>query len=155
MAWYRPWKRADSVPPGQACSVCKSELTTENWAAYRVKKNSRMCRECDNERKRQWARDHPIENTRMAMAGYRRVRAAVISGYGGKCACCGESTPEFLTIDHIHGGGQEDRKLPGKKGGMGLYWWLHLHGYPTDDYRLLCYNCNFARGHHGKCPHEV
>jgi len=28
-------------------------------------------------------------------------------------------------------------------------------GYPKDKYRLLCYNCNLARAHFFRCPHEL
>jgi hypothetical protein len=29
----------------------------------------------------------------------------MLSAYGGKCVCCGESEYKFLAIDHINGGG--------------------------------------------------
>lgn len=31
----------------------------------------------------------------------KRLRAAVLEAYGARCACCGEDTEEFLSIDHI------------------------------------------------------
>ena len=76
----------------------------------------------------------------------------MIQAYGGKCLCCGEEAPEFLTIDHIHGGGTEERKRI--KGGQTFYAHLKKHGWPKDRYRLLCANCNGSIGRHGYCPHQ-
>lgn len=81
-----------------------------------------------------------------------RVKLAVIEAYGGRCECCGESGPEFLTIDHINGDGNEHRKAGLR--GWRLYQWLAKRGYPKDAFRLLCLNCNFARGQFGECPHK-
>ena len=75
----------------------------------------------------------------------------VIAAYGGKCACCGDSHFQFLTIEHIHGNGRIDRK---GKSGSAFYGWLRRNGFPKDDYELLCINCNFAKGKYGICPHE-
>ena len=89
----------------------------------------------------------PLSATRR----YRdKLRAEVFAAYGGRCACCAEARQEFLAVDHIHGGGRQHRKqvVPG-----GFYAWLRRAGYPTDAYRLLCHNCNFALGIHGYCPH--
>jgi hypothetical protein len=38
--------------------------------------------------------------------------------------------------------------------GRGFYMWLKRQGFPRDDFRLLCHNCNHARGSYGHCPHE-
>lgn len=84
-----------------------------------------------------------------------KLRAEILEAYGQRCACkhCGESTPEFLAIDHIKGGGGKHIKEL-RKQGVDFYVWLKRNGFPKDDFRLLCHNCNFARGHYGKCPHE-
>lgn len=82
----------------------------------------------------------------------KRLRIDVISHYGGKCACCGEPTLEFLAIDHINGGGNKHRQEINRKG-MAFYRWLRMNDYPSG-YRVLCHNCNCARGYYGYCPHE-
>lgn len=87
----------------------------------------------------------------------RRLRKAVIEAYGGKCACCGEAHEEFLSIDHINGNGSRHRKSLSKRGAKSatpFYLWLKRNGFPKDEYRCLCMNCNFARGYRGYCPHE-
>jgi len=82
----------------------------------------------------------------------RRKRLRVLEHYGGsppKCACCGESLLEFLTIDHINGGGNKERQ----KRGFNTAYYLERENYPSG-YRVLCMNCNFALGHYKYCPHQ-
>jgi len=68
-----------------------------------------------------------------------------------QCACCGEAQLEFLTIDHIAGGGNKHRKAIGKNGAQ-FRKWLIDNQFP-DGYQVLCMNCNWAKGKYGKCPH--
>lgn len=35
----------------------------------------------------------------------KELRMHVLNHYGGKCVCCGTTTMEFLSIDHINDGG--------------------------------------------------
>jgi hypothetical protein len=76
----------------------------------------------------------------------------VLAGYGGKCACCGEADPRFLTIDHINGDGRLHREALGR--GSGRVWLDILkRGFPPE-YQVLCYNCNSGRSINGGiCPH--
>jgi len=82
---------------------------------------------------------------------HRRRRIFCINYYGGKCACCGESTIEFLTIDHPLKDGAAHRKITGS--GSSFYSWLQRNNYPSG-FRVLCRNCNSADGLYGRCPHE-
>ena len=81
----------------------------------------------------------------------RVLRSEVLAAYGGKCACCDETAPEFLHVDHIYGGGGEHRR---EMNGASIYPWLKRRGFPKDQFRLLCVNCNFSLGHYGYCPHQ-
>lgn len=65
------------------------------------------------------------------------------------CKCCGETVLNFLTFDHIGGGGGEHKRTE-KFWSIGL--WLRLNGYP-EGFRVLCMNCNFSIGKYGFCPH--
>ena len=78
-------------------------------------------------------------------------RKEIIELYGGKCACCGESRWEFMSIDHINGDGIAHRKATGQ--GYGYYLSILKEGYQPDKYRVLCHNCNMALGAYGYCPH--
>ncbi len=83
----------------------------------------------------------------------RRYKMHAISHYSNglmKCACCGEAHIEFLTIDHIDGGGNTHRKS--QLSGIKIHRWLHINRYPAG-FRVLCSNCNMAYGAFGYCPH--
>ena len=84
-----------------------------------------------------------------------KYRAEMIEAYGGKCVCCGETEPAFLTVDHIHNDGSEHRKRKrGAGSGFSLALELKKQGWPKDRYQLLCMNCNMAKGMLGVCPHQ-
>lgn len=83
---------------------------------------------------------------------YRKLRILVLDHYGNKCACCGETIKEFLTIDHINGNGKDHRKITGV--GENFYRWITKNNYPKD-LQILCYNCNIAKMHYGQCVHET
>lgn len=68
-----------------------------------------------------------------------------------KCACCGENELQFLSIDHIHGGGTKHRA---EIGAHKIYFWLRNNNYP-DGFRVLCHNCNQSLGFYGWCPHQT
>lgn len=79
-----------------------------------------------------------------------RLRDQILEGYGGKCVCCGESEKDFLALDHVDPATKS--KVKGRKTGAGLYKQARDAGFPSS-YRLLCHNCNCARGFYGSCPH--
>ena len=84
----------------------------------------------------------------------RLKRLQALCGYGNKCVCCGETTKEFLTFDHINGGGSKHRNvLKGKRAGYSYYKWIIDNNFPKE-LQILCHNCNQAKGLYGKCPHE-
>jgi hypothetical protein len=81
-------------------------------------------------------------------------RREALVQYGGDppcCACCGERRYEFLAIDHIDGNGNQKRR-EGQGGSIARF--LRKHGWPKG-FRVLCHNCNMARGFYGMCPHEI
>jgi hypothetical protein len=101
-----------------------------------------LCPDCAN-KNRQKVRDK-------ASITRQKLRALVIQAYGGVCACCGESEPKFLGIDHVFNDGAAHRRelSPSR-----LYRFLKNQGFPKDRYQLLCHNCNLAKGFYGECPH--
>lgn len=84
---------------------------------------------------------------------WKRLRLLVLSHYSQgtlRCACCAEAQYEFLSIDHIAGGGNQHRKALGSKY---IYSWLKTHGFP-EGYQVLCHNCNMAKAFYKVCPHQ-
>ena len=94
------------------------------------------------------------------IARRRKLKQDVIAAYGNKCACCGETRIEFLSVDHVNGGGTEHRRSirSAERGtpyaASYFYYWLKKHGYPQEGFRALCMNCNWAIGAYGSCPHQ-
>lgn len=73
-----------------------------------------------------------------------RIKYAVFSHYSGgepKCAVCDFNDLRALSIDHIGGGGRQQMKDLGLKGGTGFYKWIRNQGYP-ENFRVLCLNHN-------------
>lgn len=119
------------------CAVCGRRVTTYHT------RQVRLCRGCqakkENARWLRWKSD---------------LRREFIAAYGGQCACCGETEPLFLTLEHLNGDGREHRLRVGRNT-TGLLADLKHRGWPKDKYQLLCMNCNWAKGHcGGVCPHK-
>jgi len=75
-------------------------------------------------------------------------------GYGGyKCACCGETEPKFLSIDHINNDGAKHKREFNLRTGDEVYRWLVKNGFPPG-FQVLCMNCNWGKRFNGNvCPH--
>lgn len=92
---------------------------------------------------------------------WQRLRHEAIMAYGGyECACCGETEPLFLSIDHVNNDGAEHRRQLGKFNGNGkgagsqTMKWLKDNNYP-DGFQVLCMNCNHGKArNNGICPHK-
>ena len=69
---------------------------------------------------------------------YNGVR--VLTNGTNKCSICGESRIDGLTIDHIGGGGSKHKKEIGN-----IYLWLKKNCYPTDEFQVLCMNCQMEK----------
>jgi hypothetical protein len=123
----------------------------EYHRAY-YKKNKRRLKEY--QRLYRKTRKDPAEERKYQNEWRRRRKAAAISAYGGKCACCGETEPAFLTIDHENGDGSKHRAAIHAKPGQSTYNWLAKNGYPKG-FQVLCWNCNSGRAvNGGVCPHQ-
>jgi hypothetical protein len=88
-------------------------------------------------------------------AAHKSHRLKALQAYGGPvpaCACCGERELLFLALDHVNGGGVQQRT---DLGGGGYWNWLRKNNYP-EGFRVLCHNCNHGRYlNGGTCPHEA
>ena len=134
--------------PASVCLRCGAPLNTHNRAMTYCSDSCTM--------KAWYARNKPrvIDKKRASTRAFaRRTKLRVIDAYGGECACCGETDPDVLTIDHLAEVGRQHRAGIGY--GKNFYLWLERQGFPRDDYRLLCLNCNAGRERNaGTCPHH-
>lgn len=82
----------------------------------------------------------------------RDLRTEVFNAYGHYCNCCGIDQYEFLTIDHVHNNGAEERREIGNN--MKIVRKIIEDGFPSG-YQVLCWNCNAAKQYHNGCPHVL
>ena len=145
----------------KVCSRCMTELPV--WEFHNsitgTQRVFAYCKPCHRDYIRERYHSDPewrakvLARARRSGKTYRAgLRTAALAAYGGMCACCGEATVEFLSIDHINGGGAKQRRETGLRG-QSFYRWLRENNWPGD-FRVLCHNCNQARGAYGYCPHE-
>ena len=120
------------------------------------KKRAREKGLCVCGKRKPWLRFKSCRRCVAAKVRNRKLKLTVIAGYGGKCVCCGERHPDFLTLDHKKGRGNSHRKIlyGSSRGGYTLYLWVVKHNFPKKKYQLLCWNCNCAKGSFGTCPHK-
>jgi hypothetical protein len=110
--------------------------------------------------RRSWSAEKQAFESSKSRESRKALRASVLAAYGGYCKCCGESTQEFLAIDHIEGDGARHRRSlrakerPYGVKASGFYIWLRDTGYP-EGFQCLCHNCNVAKGIYGVCPHRL
>lgn len=134
------------------CTRCNQLLPISKFNKAKLGKYGvrSWCKHCNDEYTKQWRKDNP----QSAFKSRHQYKINALTHYGGNppiCMCCGEEHIEFLTIDHILGGGTEHRREINRKT---IYHWLYTNNYP-EGYRVLCMNCNLAYGVYGYCPHQT
>lgn len=134
-----------------------NERYAANAEAVRTKERNRYDanQQAIRERRKKLSPKHLAKNAQRERERYSILRLELISAYGSACACCGESEPLFLELDHSNGDGAAHRRAIGR-GAKACYSWLKRRGYPRDGFQLLCANCNQGRKRNGgTCPHEA
>lgn len=145
------------------CDECRKarqrEYSRKHWATHGMETR----REKDRARSTVRMQDPAfVEKNRARGRKYwDDLRHETIMAYGGyKCACCGETEPLFLEIDHVDNNGAEHRRSLGYegngKGAGGATWkWLKKNGFPPG-FQILCSNCNKGKARNGGvCPHQT
>ena len=141
------------------CGQCRESRTSSDVRKRALRARRRLCAKCGG--------DPPVSGRRWCTVcceekrAYRRVkhrrearrrrereiRRIVIDRYGGRCACCAESVFDALVIDHVRGGGTNDRKRNGN-----IYRRLFKTTRKQCGFRVLCHTCNhIAHLHGGRC----
>lgn len=128
-----------------SCKVCNRKRGSK-WHILNPEKSKRN--------RDKWALENKEHKAKMLAERHIKLRLDALLAYSmGKiqCACCGETRLEFMALDHINGGGRAHRAI--FESSAQFYRNLKLAGYPTG-LRVLCHNCNQARGLYKYCPHE-
>lgn len=161
--WYRTWyaknkekeaerKRQPEVLAKRREHYAKNKNKIRAAVKADRKTNPEKYREYD---KKRWKTANRMESQKQ----YRiSIREKVFKHYGNKCKCCGESTTEFLSIDHIkRDGARHRREFLGSNesgGSHRMRLWIIKNNYPKT-LQLLCMNCNLGRErNNGVCPHK-
>jgi hypothetical protein len=133
-------------------------LAAQSKEYKRRLRNENKCVRCSKPKIGQTAECSSCAEKSRIEGRYKRLqlKKQALAHYGGEqCSCngCNASAIEWLTIDHVNGFGEKHREAIGTRSGFLFYRWLKKNNYPPG-FRVLCFNCNCARGAYGYCPHE-
>lgn len=148
----------------RVCRICGLEANTveelELFMAHRYSRfgHAMICKTCKLKYTRDWKNKNKDKIRSYRKKRRNKIKQKVIDLYGGQCSCCGETIIQFLTMDHIEGGGSRDRRK--SKNHIDI-WRSMVKEYHEDSinakkkYRVLCFNCNCGRVlNNGICPHK-
>lgn len=120
-----------------------------------------LCCNCNSAKTDSGACPHKL--SRKTNEKNSNLKQEVFSQYAKplRCICCGVEGIDFLTVDHIIPKREMEKDLKmikigfrANRGGRVLYGWLKTKKYPKG-FQILCWNCNFAKGNLGMCPHQM
>lgn len=157
--------KAEICDNKKQCRLCKEWIDISLFGTFKDSKvdrryiNSR-CKECSCKKTQEWAKDNKQYLTNKWHVDKDSWLKQIREGYGGKCNCCGEANPLFLTIDHVNNDGYKMRFL--NKAGhrsnvsVGHYYKTIIKEKFPKHLQLLCWNCNCGRARNkGICPHKI
>jgi hypothetical protein len=142
------------------CCSCKEVKDVSSFVKNKTKKDG-LSTECNDCRKLYLSEYYKVHKQTMLAqskskgkerhANAKKLCIEYYSNGTNKCICCGESIYEFLSLNHINGGGNKDRKT--FKGARTFCEYLVKNNYPNG-LNVMCYNCNLSYGFFGYCPHQ-
>lgn len=146
----------------RTCDECQRAKNTAKHQKYRNKKTTAGVCKMGTCGKPCWegkttCKEHTEANRIEANERNDGIRREFFAIFGNKCCCCEISTLEFLTDDHINGGGSAYRAAAGKTGVNYIKTLLKL---PREallrEHRAACFNCNRSFMYHaGQCIHKL
>ena len=121
------------------CSKCKKDKLSGQF--YAGSGNARgfhaWCKSCSSEYSKAKYILNADQNRKRSRLNQAEDRSAAIAVLGSRCVRCGFNDSRALQIYHINGGGwNEIRRI----GGGGINRKV-INGF-TEEYQLLCANCN-------------
>lgn len=142
----------------KTCIKCGETKPLGMFVKQRLSRLGRCntCKKCGSAYNMRKYYELPVEQRKKSPLIYQKQKVdgwkQIFEHYGSSCACCGESEPKFLTVDHINPVGSKTRHATGQ---ARMFRWLRLHGWPKG-FRILCSNCNSGRYRNGGiCPHQA
>lgn len=161
--------RAEIRDNKKQCRLCLEWKDTSLFGKFLNKPNANgireryinsRCKQCCSSVSSKWCKDNREQIYKKWLLNKENWLTQIRKGYGDQCACCGETNPLFLTIDHVNNDGWKDR--PRNKNGnysdrlFSGHKYLKIIRENFPDYlQLLCWNCNCGRArNNGICPHK-
>lgn len=93
---------------------------------------------------KEWRKKNRIRINAQRNEYRKKIYMMIIKKLGDKCAHCGNEDMRVLQIDHIHGGGEKERREIGPRG---IYH--KIIKMPIEEakkeYQILCANCNVIK----------
>lgn len=126
------------------CKICDCEYNKKTRQTPEFKEKNRNRSRLRYETDLEFRKNVSVITTK----SYLKLKYGVLEKYGGTCNCCGEKFFEFLSIDHVNGGGAKDLIK-----GTASFLRKLKNSEISEDYRVLCRNCNQSLGYYGYCPH--
>jgi hypothetical protein len=158
------------INSGTYCDKCKADrLKTElglkkrgvctQCRKQKAKKDCTLCPKCLDKAsssvqpyRKRCMEVNPEWGTIRGWRADKLAHCLVLARLGGKCVCCGEIHPLFLSVDHIDGGGSKHRKKVGSK----QFIRNLVKEKDLGAYQVLCIICNWGRQRNrGICPHKT
>jgi hypothetical protein len=144
------------------CNKCQQDKKLDEMKRDRSLTNgvAGRCKDCSAQASRAWyqanldqARESARHRRSLAPDKFRmaaglsnqRLREKVVTLLGSRCSKCGLTDKRVLQVDHIFGGGNDERKRLGPRGTYHRV--LETSG---EGYQLLCANCNWIKRHENK-----
>ena len=140
------------------CKECHNEANRKSWAATGSEKRREKYHNDALVRSKMMAASkaarlkNPEKCSNMKKQRNQDLRLAALTEVGLSCVCCQETLLEFLSLDHINGGGTQHRKVVGDS--QKMYRQILTDPETRVLFQTLCHNCNQAKGFYGYCPHQ-
>ena len=120
----------------------REKIRERDRAFYHANRESRLQNNKFNAagEKRSASRKSRITQREWKKKQYDKVRTELLEFFGKKCVRCGFDDVRALCVDHINGGGTQERKLWQNKNK--IYYYKSIIEKNGEGYQLLCQNCN-------------
>ena len=139
------------------CLKCKLDKPIDAFPVERRRSiggRRTWCKACTNEYNRiNYSKRVHSGVYKVGVSSRKRLWELILDAYGRVCVCCGETCVEFLTLDHINGGGKEHLREVGN--GYQVLVSVVSENFPKDKYQILCWNCNAVKRYGAVCPHTT
>ncbi|HCF0768809.1 TPA: hypothetical protein NH712_001419 [Pseudomonas aeruginosa] len=119
-----------------------SEWYFRDHARNKAKKAAQM---------RDWRSKNKDKSRKQSRESKDRLRERIFDLYGHTCVLCGFDNKIALTLDHVTGNGNQERKALGERG----VYMRAVKEYLPDEYRTLCMNCQFIERERIKSADQI